>query len=66
MAIQSYKTDVGQEYVMLGNDVLLKCSFPSFVGDFVSVVAWVDSEGPEYSPGTNQGNLARYLVTVAV
>lgn len=35
------------EYVMRGNAAILKCSIPSFVADFVHVVAWVDEEGKE-------------------
>lgn len=35
------------EYVMRGNAAILKCSIPSFVADFVHVVAWVDEEGVE-------------------
>ena len=49
VASQDYKMDVHPEYVMLGNDVLLKCSFPSFVADFVTVVGWADSEGSNYN-----------------
>ena len=60
VARQNYKMDVHPEYVMLGNDVLLKCSFPSFVADFVAVLSWIDSEASEYSLGTNhEGNSAR-------
>ena len=60
VASQNYKMDVHPEYVMLGNDVLLKCSFPSFVADFVAVLSWIDSEASEYSLGTNhEGNSAR-------
>ena len=59
VASQDYKMDVHPEYVMLGNDVLLKCSFPSFVADFVAVLSWIDSEASEYSLGTNrEGNSA--------
>lgn len=36
------------EYVMKGNAAILKCSIPSFVSDFVSVVGWVDEEGNEF------------------
>ncbi|CAB4056116.1 unnamed protein product [Lepeophtheirus salmonis] len=43
--IQSYETDVSKVYSILGNDALIKCSIPSFVSDFVSVVSWHDSEG---------------------
>ena len=60
VASQNYKMDVHPEYVMLGNDVLLKCSFPSFVADFVAVLSWIDSEASEFSLGTNrEGNFAR-------
>lgn len=45
---QSYDTHVGQEYVIRGNDVLLKCSVPSFVADFVAVLSWQDSEGNSF------------------
>ncbi|MPC66413.1 hypothetical protein E2C01_060560 [Portunus trituberculatus] len=35
----------------------MKCEIPSFVADFVSVQAWVDSEGHTYYPTeTNYGN----------
>ena len=33
-------TDVGLEYVIMGNDVYLKCKIPSFVTDFVSIISW--------------------------
>ena len=59
VASQDYKMDVHPEYVMLGNDVLLKCSFPSFVADFVVLLSWIDSEASEYSLATNRkGNSA--------
>ena len=48
---------VPQESVILFNDVLLKCNIPSFVGDFVTVAAWVDSEGSEYTQTQTIGNL---------
>ena len=38
---------------MLNNDVLFQCNIPSFISDFVSVLAWVDSEGSSYSAGRN-------------
>lgn len=37
------------EYVMKGNAAIMKCSIPSFVSDFVSVVGWVDEEGNEFT-----------------
>ena len=45
---QDFNTEAGNEYVILGNDVIMKCSIPSFVADFVSVTGWVDSEGNEF------------------
>lgn len=35
------------EYVMRGNAAIMKCSIPSFVADYVQVIAWVDEEGTE-------------------
>ena len=49
--INTYRVVVPEEQVMLGNDVLFKCSIPSFVADFVTVDGWVDSEGSGYSAG---------------
>lgn len=48
---------------MRGNSAIVKCSIPSFVADFVHVVAWVDDEGTEY---TRLGNYdqGRVLLTV--
>jgi len=43
---------------MRGNAAILKCTIPSFVADFVSVMAWIDEEGQEYTPapeGTFEG-----------
>ena len=42
---QVYDSHTFHETVILGNDAIFKCSIPSFVSDFVSTVAWVDSEG---------------------
>ena len=51
--MQSYATNVYGEDVMIGNDVLLKCSIPSFLADFLSVSGWVGSEGAQISPNQN-------------
>ena len=51
--MQSYDTDVGRENVLLNNDVFFQCNIPSFISDFVTVLAWVDSEGSSYSAGRN-------------
>ena len=63
MASHVYKTSGGDEqYVILGNDVLLKCNIPSFVADFVAVTGWLDSEGTEYLIQSKYGNLV--MITV--
>lgn len=39
------------EQTLKGNSGLLKCHFPSFVSDFVTVDAWIDEEtSEEYHP----------------
>ena len=45
----NYRVVVPEEQAMLGNDVLFKCSIPSFVADFVAMVAWEDSEGDVFT-----------------
>ena len=47
---QGYVAEVSNEHVILGNDVLATCKIPSFVGDLVDIIAWVDSQGSEYLP----------------
>ena len=54
---QAYQTGPIDEYVILGNDALMKCTIPSFVSDFASVIGWVDNQGNEYHPSLNYGNL---------
>lgn len=46
---QVYQTEVNNEYVIRGNSAILKCSIPSFLSDFVSVVSWVDNSGNVYN-----------------
>ena len=62
VARQIYKTDASQEYVIQGNDVIVKCQYPSFVSDFLSVTGWEDSEGSVYESSLvlQSGN---YLLT---
>jgi hypothetical protein len=54
---QSYETQPIDEYVIVGNDALFKCTIPSYVSDFVTVVGWVDNEGGAILPAFN-GNAA--------
>lgn len=53
---QEYSTQGEDEYVIRGNDVILKCKIPSFVADFVHVDAWVDNELHTYSIHGNLNN----------
>ena len=53
---QPYKSGPEEEYVIVGNDALMKCKIPSFVSDFVTVTSWMDNEGKEYYPQKHQGN----------
>jgi len=41
---------VNNEYVIRGNSVVLKCSIPPFIADFVTVVSWQDNSGNIYEP----------------
>lgn len=51
---QYYDAEIIKEYVMKGNSAIIKCSIPSFVADFVSVVGWTDEEGKEYLNSNTQ------------
>ena len=53
---QGYQTGTIDEHVIIGNDVLMKCTVPSFVGDFVSVVGWIDNMGNTYLANARYGN----------
>ena len=53
--MQTYRVDVGVAQVIIGNEVLLKCDIPSFASDFVSVAAWIDSEGVSYARNNQLG-----------
>ena len=50
-----YETRVGDAFVISSNDALLSCSLPSFASEYLSVVAWVSSEGLEVSSSHNPG-----------
>ena len=44
---------MAKEYVIIGNDALMKCSIPSFVADMVRVISWHDNQGNHI--GANDG-----------
>ena len=45
--VQTYETRVADEFVIIGNDALVKCSVPSYAADFMEVVGWVTNEDYE-------------------
>lgn len=51
MVQQQYDTEVNNEYVIRGNSAILKCSIPSFVADFVTVVSWHDESDNSFILG---------------
>jgi hypothetical protein len=51
---QFYQSEVNNEYVIRGNSAVLKCSIPSFVADFVSVVSWQDDAGNSFHSADQQ------------
>ncbi len=59
VAHQAYRVAVHEESVIIGNDVLVKCSIQSFVADFVRVIGWIDSEGVSFS--VNQHGNSKFL-----
>lgn len=48
MVQQFYQSEVNNEYVIRGNSAVLRCSIPSFVNDFVTVLSWQDENGNLY------------------
>ena len=49
VAGHQYETRVGDAFVISANDAILSCSLPSFASEYLSVLAWVTSEGLEVS-----------------
>ena len=45
------------EFVIIGNDVLLKCSVPSFALDFILLNGWVTNEGVEILANSKDGKI---------
>ena len=51
---QDYNINVlPQNYVIKGNDAILKCEIPSFVADLIEVVSWVDNSAKDYAAKIN-------------
>lgn len=60
---QFYQSEVNNEYVIRGNAAVLKCSIPSFVADFVSVVSWHDEAGESFTPNSLHGKLCGVTIS---
>lgn len=59
--LQPYEGRVNDEFVLRGNTAILKCIVPSFVTDFVNVVAWLmDNETIVADENTNIDPGSRY------
>ena len=52
---QEYETRVNDEFVLRGNSALLKCLIPSYVGDVVSIEAWVSDRAEMYQTASQWG-----------
>ncbi|KAL4143242.1 hypothetical protein QTP88_005598 [Uroleucon formosanum] len=57
---QLYQTRVIDEYVLLGNSVVLKCLVPSFVADFIHVLGWVDDTGNNIGSNVDKPVVSQY------
>lgn len=51
VTLQPYDSHIFLETVILGNDALFKCTVPSFLGDFLIINGWFDSEGNQLGVG---------------
>ncbi len=49
MVTQDYSVYIAHAHVIVGNDALLKCDIPSFVGDLVTVTSWIDNQGTVFT-----------------
>lgn len=61
---QFYATEIISEYVIRGNNAVLKCSIPAFVADYVSVISWIDSQDQVYEIGARGIVQLKYVITV--
>ena len=57
VAGHSYETRVGDSFVISANDALLSCSLPSYASEYLTIVAWVTSEGAHIAHSDTWGNV---------
>jgi len=58
---QQYESEIVSEYIIRGNNAVLKCSIPAFVADYVSVISWIDSDNQVIEAGVH-GNVQHLCV----
>ena len=63
VAGHQYETRVGDAFVISSNDAILSCSLPSFASEYLTVLAWVTSEGLQVSPN-HPGNTALHCTVL--
>ncbi|CAM1318980.1 Uncharacterised protein g7083 [Pycnogonum litorale] len=62
VVLQTYQTQVYDEYVIEGNTAVFTCNMPSFVTDYVQVVAWIREDS--YTIGADEQLGSRYSVQI--
>ena len=60
---QNYVTESDNEYVILGNDALMKRDIPSFVSDLIEIQSWIDSEENMYLENSYSSSFGTYVHT---
>ena len=63
VTLQSYDSHIFLETVITGNDALFKCTVPSFLGDFLNINGWFDSEGNQLGVGLGNSSMPVYFKT---
>ncbi|KAF6210674.1 hypothetical protein GE061_013781 [Apolygus lucorum] len=63
---QAFDVDVNKDYAIRGNSVILKCSVPSFVADFLTVVSWHTDAGEDFYPNNNYVVAQDYETSVGI
>ena len=67
VVFQEFNANVDTEnYVIKGNDAILKCDIPSFVTDLVDISGWIDSSGNEYYHNSGKKYWPFYQVPLIV
>lgn len=62
---QVYEANVGVDYAIKGNSIVVKCGIPSFVADFVNVVSWHTDKGDDIYHSDNYGTLRLNTASIA-